>query len=135
MAQIKPVELYRNLLSEFAVVGISALVNFRERRPADYKRITVICQGAASAWKGSPRMMMSEEDGWYFAADSDNVGGRFEDFKLIDGPASKAARKNVYRVGVSLRTKIHMTVVGTMSHEMGCECVLYMVVAPEAPLI
>lgn len=68
-------------------------------------------------------------DGWFDAEDSKirnaegnpvgipNVSGRFEDFKIVDGPASKAARKNVYRIGVVLYSRIHVSSNGSVSNE------------------
>lgn len=75
--------------------------------------------------------MNDDNDGWFFANDSGirdadgkpvgrpNVSGKFEDYRLVDGAASKAAggRKNIYRVGIILKTKIHMTSMGTVSNE------------------
>lgn len=66
---------------------------------------------------------------WYFANDSrvrdadnkptgePNVTGRFEDYPVIDGPASKAARKNVYRTGILLKSRVSVSSMGTASTE------------------
>lgn len=69
-------------------------------------------------------------DEWFFAENSKirdadgrpvghpNVSGRFEDYQVVDGAASKAQRKNVYRTGIILYSKIHVGSNGAVSNEM-----------------
>ena len=68
-------------------------------------------------------------EGWFDAEDSKirdadgrpigvpNVSGRFEDYRVIDGPESKKVRRNVYRTAVILRARIHVGSNGSVSNE------------------
>jgi hypothetical protein len=68
--------------------------------------------------------------GWYLSADSKaldadnkatgepNVAARFEDHKVLDGEASRKARKNVYRPAIVLKTRIIINVMGFPSSDV-----------------
>lgn len=72
------------------------------------------------------------ENGWFPAVDSHrrdedghpigdpNVEGRFDDHKIIDGAASKAAggRRNIYRLGIKLHSRILVSPVGASSSDV-----------------
>ncbi len=79
------------------------------------------------------------EQGWFPAVDSrrrdedgnpigdPNVEGRFDDHKIIDGAASKAAggRRNVYRIGIRLHSRILVSPVGTSSNDVAGQIIKF----------
>lgn len=79
------------------------------------------------------------ESGWFPAVDSrrrdedgrpvgePNVEGRFDDHQIIDGAASKArgGRKNVYRIGIKLHSRVLVSPVGTASNDVSGQTIKF----------
>lgn len=86
------------------------------------------------------------DEGWFPAVDSrirdedgrpigePNVVGRFDDCNVIDGAASKAAggRKNVYRLGIKLHSRILVSPMGSSSSDMAGQVIKFVAYPDEA---
>ena len=86
------------------------------------------------------------ENGWFPAVDSHrrdedghpigdpNVEGRFDDHKINDGAASKAAggRRNIYRLGIKLHSRILVSPVGASSSDVTGQTIKFFAYPDEA---